>query len=317
MLSVHLRAPAPTAPLVSVVIPAYNHARYIVAALDSVIDEGYSNLEILVLDDGSRDDTFATAVAWAQGNRTIPIQVLHQRNTGLTTTLNRLIQVAAGEFVVYLASDDRLLPGGIQARVNYLQQHPEMTAVFGDSRMINGRGDVVRERCLTPAAARRAESDVVREIVANWAVMGCVILYRRNRVRELGGYDTTLRLEDWDFYLRLAANGEIAYVDRLVADYRWHGENTVANADQAIRLAEELQHVAWRSRRLFGGHLYLELVHETASWAARVAWLRRRPVRWLGWKAASVGMKLLALVVPRRPTDQLGRRDSVSWRSAR
>ncbi|MDP9227315.1 MAG: glycosyltransferase family 2 protein, partial [Actinomycetota bacterium] len=94
-------------PLVSVVIPAYNHARYIASTLDSVVREGYPNLEILVLDDGSTDQTFAAATAWAERNQRIPIQVTQQENAGLTKTLNRLLEAANGDFVAYLASDDR------------------------------------------------------------------------------------------------------------------------------------------------------------------------------------------------------------------
>jgi glycosyltransferase involved in cell wall biosynthesis len=297
-------------PLVSVVMPAYNHAAYICDALDSVLHEGYPNLEVVVIDDGSTDNTLAIATEWAAQHMEVPIRIRSQANAGLTRTLNRLVNEADGEYVTYLASDDRLLPGGIARRVLFLEAHPDLSAVFGDSRMINEVGDLVRPRNLSRDAADRTSRDAAAEIVSHWGVMGCVILYRRDRIMKMGGYDESLSIEDWDFYLRLASRGEIAYLDEVVADYRWHGENTVARPEHGIRIAAELGKVAWRSRKLFRGHLYLELVHESASWAARAAWLRGQRVMWLGWKVASIATKLVAVAVPRRPSDQVGERSA-------
>lgn len=295
-------------PLVSVVIPAFNHEAYVREALDSAANEGYPALEIVVIDDGSTDSTWAKIQEWRQANgASLPVTSLRQSNAGLTRTLNRLLDLARGEFVVMLASDDRLLPGGIAPRVELLESSPELLAVFADCRKIDADGAVLEEHLTgfgDPRARERMTSDPAREIVKRWSVPGPVILYRRHAIQGIGGYSEDLMLEDWDLYLRLASRNAIAYLDQVVADYRWHGDNTVARAEHSIGLADELREVAWRSRKLFGGHLYLELVHESASWAARSAWLRRRWIRWAWWKSASVVAKLVSLVVPRRPSDQ-------------
>lgn len=296
------------APLVSVVMPAFNHEDYVIEALDSAANEGYPTLEIVVIDDGSTDATWHRIEEWRRRNaELLPITAIRQDNVGLTRTLNRLLDVAKGEYVAMLASDDRLLSGGIARRMAILLSRPELIAVFADCRKIDARGVVVEEHVTgfgDPAARKRMLADPAREIVERWSVPGPVIVYRRKDVQAMGAYSEDLRLEDWDLYLRLASRNAIAYLDEVVAEYRWHGENTVARPEQAIRLADELRSVAWRSRDLFGGHLYLELVHESASWAARAAWLRRRWIPWVWWKVASVAMKLVAFVVPRRPSDQ-------------
>lgn len=300
--------------LVSVVVPAYNHERYVEATLDSVRDEGYPNVEIVVIDDGSADGTWDRICAWKERNAgRLSIQAIRQQNAGLTVTLNRLLDRADGEYVTMLASDDRLVPGGLAARVSVLEARPDLIAVFGDARVVDANGRVTSEHAIgfgDSRARARLRRDPAREIVEHWGVPGPVMLYRRDAVRKLGGYSEDLSLEDWDLYLRLASRNAIAYIDETVAEYRWHGENTVARPEHAARLADELRRVAWRSRRLFRGRLRLELIHEGASWAARAAWLRRRWHAWLGWKAASIAAKIAAAALPRRLPDRAGGGDS-------
>lgn len=297
-------------PLVSVVVPAYKHERYVTEALNSVRHDGYPNLEVVVIDDGSPDATWQRIKAWVAANAdTLPIQAMSQENAGLTRTLNRLLELARGKYVTMLTSDDRLRPDGIAHRVAFLESNSGLVAVFGDCRVVNNDGAVVTEHGVgfgDSEAARRLLADPAGEIVSRWSVQGPVILYRRDAILAMGGYSEDLLIEDWDLYLRLASKGQIAFLDTVVADYRWHGANTVALSNAAVNIADEMRRVAWRSRKLFRGHLYLELVHESAAWAARSAWLRRRWVPWVPWKLVSMTVKVAALVVPRRSTDQLG-----------
>ena len=293
---------------VSVIVPAYNHESFVEEALDSVLHEGYPDLEIVIIDDGSTDGTWQRIQAWCnQHAGELPLVAERQENAGLTTTLNRLLGKATGKYAAMLTSDDRFLPGGIAPRVDYLESHTGILAVFADCRVIDVHGHVTLEHGIGfggRRVRRRLLHDPAREIVEHWGVQGPVIVYERESILALGGYSEELRLEDWDLYLRLAARGAIAYLDLMVSDYRWHGGNTVGRSDYAAALAKELRLVAWRSRRMFRGHLYVELVHETASWAARAARLEKRWISWLGWRIASVATKLVALAVPRRPSDQ-------------
>ena len=301
-------------PLVSVIVPAYNHEQFITETLDSARLEGYPNLEIVLIDDGSTDRTWERVQSWeADHGREARIVSRRQENVGLTRTLNRLLVAARGKYVATVASDDRLLPGGIGPRVEYLESHPDISAVFSDCRVIDVNGRVTSEHGIgfgEPKARERLLKDPAREIVEHWGVPGPVLLCDRKLIRAIGGYSEDLMVEDWDLYLRLAARNAIAYVDVPVSEYRWHGANTAARPEHAVRVANELRGVAWRSRRLFRGHLYLELVHETASWAARAAWLERRRPSWIIWKIASLAAKLVAMAIPRRSSDQVLARPS-------
>lgn len=293
------------------IVPSYNHELYVEEALDSVRDEGYPTFEIVVIDDGSNDESASVVERWAAANPSVELRFSRQRNAGTSTTANRLLAQARGEYVVPLASDDRLLPGGIEVRVAYLEANQDLVAIFGDCRVIDGSGAVVRERGVAsgdPGARRRLLADPAFEIVNDWAVPGPVILYRRKAVLEMGGYREGLLAEDWDFYLRLAARKKVAFLDHVVSEYRWHGKNAGARPEVALRIAEDLRTTALRASRIFHGKLRLLLVHEAASWAARSASLRNRKLESAGWRLTAIALKLVAMAFPRFvPTTALRR----------
>ena len=109
-------------PLVSVLVPAFNHQEYIKCCLDSIAESSYLPLEILVIDDGSSDATYARACAWMDDNahRVKRVTVCRQANQGITRTLNALISLARGEYIALLGSDDVLESDGIALRLSLI-----------------------------------------------------------------------------------------------------------------------------------------------------------------------------------------------------
>ena len=242
------------APLVSLLVPAFNHGRYIQTCLDSALKDGYPNLELIVLDDGSIDDTYERAAAWGethQGGLT-SFSLLRQHNRGLTPTLNRLVAKAQGTFVTFLASDDLLLPGGIKARVDYLIAHPELLAVFADCIVVDEKGRTVHSSGLSGLhrANRRALMDprfMRRELLLRWTVPGPVFLARReayNESKGVGRYDEGMIVEDRDYYCRLLVQRALGFLDVSVSAYRVHGANMCRAPDipyyHSVALAERL-----------------------------------------------------------------------------
>jgi glycosyltransferase involved in cell wall biosynthesis len=214
-------------PLVSVIVPCYNHARYLERCLDSLLEDGYPNLELVLIDDGSKDDSFAIAERWvaAHGARLAGgAQIRRQANAGLTPTLNRLTAAARGAFFTMLASDDYLLPGGIQARVRHLLAHPELLAVCADASAIDEDGlhlaDSVLDRRKVSRAAMQCRDTIAIELIIHWRMPGPVLLCRREIVDCVGPYDERFAIEDRNYYLRMLAAGALGYVDRVVSAYR-------------------------------------------------------------------------------------------------
>jgi glycosyltransferase involved in cell wall biosynthesis len=217
-------------PLVSVLIPLYNHESYIVQCLESILADGYPCTEIIIVDDGSVDASLKIVIEWHTANS----YRLHERfeissreNRGLTRTLNDLVRKAEGQFLVILASDDYLLPGGIRARLDYLSANSRKMAVIGDCIVVNQDGMKLHDSGLE-GHHRGRKSFLVHdklidyEIVFHWCVPGPVFMAKRELYPIVGDYDETISVEDRDFYLRLAARNILGFVDYPVAAYRIH-----------------------------------------------------------------------------------------------
>ena len=215
----------------SVLVPAYNHARYIEVCLQSIYDDDYPNLEVIVMDDGSRDDTFEVAQRWRETHpgRFQQFRLEQQENKGLTRTLNRLTSWSTGECIALVASDDYLLRGGITARVNALETHPEWLAVFGDAHIVGEDGALLHTSGTLGFKGRHAKvfansHRMTNELIFRWWVPGPTIMLRQaalNSVSGVGGYDESLSFEDRDMYLRLIARKALGFVDQVVAAYRF------------------------------------------------------------------------------------------------
>ena len=223
-------------PLVSVLIPTYNHASYVRRCLDSLLEDGWPNLEVLVIDDGSSDDSFTVIQEWRSQhqNAFYRFDLERQTNRGLAATLNILIGKANGQYIKILASDDYLMRGGIQAGVVYLQNNSDKLAVFGDCLVVDGNDRTILRsgltQFITPSIRPRVMSYskfIPMEIILRWSVLGPGLLLRSEAYSHpgIGLYNELLLVEDRDMYLRLTAKAALGYVDQCVAAYRWHGDN--------------------------------------------------------------------------------------------
>jgi glycosyltransferase involved in cell wall biosynthesis len=248
-------------PLVSVLVPAFNHQDYIECCLESVAESSYAPLEILVIDDGSSDDTYVRACTWMESNahRVQRVEVRRQRNQGIVRTLNSLTALVHGEYVAVLASDDALEPAGIALRVSALQSHPEWLAVFGDSSVIDSVGNqeaasalVSRHHACIPALLNPRR--IARELILRWSVPGSVMMARRIAFdvgTGVGPYDERLQVEDRDFYLRLLSINALGFVPVCVARYRLHGANSILVRGSIVR--RDVVLAEWRNISAFRG----------------------------------------------------------------
>lgn len=280
----------PTPPLVSILVPAYNHERFVLRCLDSVLEDPYPAKELVVIDDGSIDGTAARIAGWiARHEGALPVTFRQRENRGVAATLNELASLARGEFLRLGASDDFLLPGGTEALVRYLQAHPHKSAAIGDSIVVDRYGNRLHGSgmCALHGADKRlyaTDRGIRRAVIAQWAIGGPVALLRRSAPGQLAGWTEGLRIDDWDFFLRLAARDALGFVDVPVCAYRLHDANLSKTRHVATRIANltESRHVAERRTELFEGPDRLLLKAQAHYIGAKVAYLRRRPLP-LGW----------------------------------
>lgn len=199
-------------PLVSVILPTYNHAHYLPESIGSVLGQSYRPLELIVVDDGSRDDTQAVVQRCGGGS----VRYVSQRNQGLAAARNRGLSVARGDLVAFLDADDRLLPDHLRVSVAALQDHAEVAFVCGDLRTFGEPHDFDHVHACAPTPDHFAS--MLRScFIVN--VGTCV--FRRPPLLAVGGFDETCRAcEDWDLFFRLLRHSPLHCHHTVVLEYR-------------------------------------------------------------------------------------------------
>ncbi|MBQ6328481.1 MAG: glycosyltransferase [Kiritimatiellae bacterium] len=246
------------APLISVLMPAYNHGRYVEAAVRSVLAQDWPRVELLAVDDGSSDDTWERMQSLRAEceSRCERVEMWRQENRGTCATLNRLLAAAHGEFAGVLASDDMYLPGAFSALAGPLVADSSVGLAVGQNQLVDGDG----RRCYWDAE-RNAVYDESKAVfrtlnehmasergvsgdspafgtyaellrtnhVANGALM------RRACLDRIEPCSSRTPLEDWWIMLQLSKVTRMKSVDVPTFAYRWHASNTVR---QSARMEE-------------------------------------------------------------------------------
>jgi glycosyltransferase involved in cell wall biosynthesis len=243
-------------PLVSVIVPVYNHAKYVRESLDSIISTGYRRLEVVVVNDASDDDSDAVIRDWIRRNpNQNVVYVSHDRNMGPAKTFNEAIRAARGELLCFSSGDDLIMPNGILDRVEYLMLNPDKFLVFGDCHVIDEEGKTLFQsgiEGLYHSAGMRKKMLLVDELLPysvffNWAVCGPAHMIRASGFQVVGFYDESLVLDDWEMYLRMATVGKAAFIDSYVGKYRLHPHNLIKIhgsrlVDDQVKIAERYAH---------------------------------------------------------------------------
>lgn len=208
-------------PRVSIITPAYNMARFLPAAIDSALSQDYEDKEIVVLDDGSQDDT--AAVVRAYGDK---VRYHWQPNEGVANSYNRLMRLAQGEYVHVLDADDVLMPGTISANVAMLDKYPSAAMVYGDAVVVDEHGKPYGRRT-APAWIGKTElvpsRKMFKELLKGCHITNSTVMVRRGLFDEIGPYEQeSVPGEDWDMWLRTSVNHDVAHVPRPLAYYRTH-----------------------------------------------------------------------------------------------
>lgn len=220
-------------PLVSVVVPAYNHARYLPEAIDSILGQTYPNIELIVLDDGSTDET--PQILQGYGDRLI--WGSHE-NMGQARTLNKGWAMSKGKILAYLSADDVLFPDAVAKCIKALADNPATVACYPDFKLIDPQSRVVRSVCAP-------EFDYLEMVSKFVCAPGPGAFFRRDAFIRAGNWDPELRHSpDYEFWLRLGRYGDFVHVREQLAAFRLHEDSqsfaktTVHRAEEAVRIIE-------------------------------------------------------------------------------
>jgi glycosyltransferase involved in cell wall biosynthesis len=209
--------------LVTAAIPTFNRARYLPEAIESVLAQTFADREIVVVDDGSTDET--REVVERYGNR---VRYVWQENGGRSAARNRCIEEARGRYVSFLDSDDRWLREKLALHVPLLEARPQVAMVHGHVDAIDADGRPLPE--LTTFYHRLWSAAHARGVTYARYALECrcfssATTFRRDVFDRVGRYDPSLALDDYELYLRVALDAEIAFIDESVTEYRWHKGN--------------------------------------------------------------------------------------------
>jgi alpha-1,3-rhamnosyltransferase len=221
-------------PAVFVVVPSFNHARFVEATLRSIFKQTLEPSELLVIDDGSRDESPAI-IERVLNECPFPCELIVRENRGLCATLNEGFARSRGEYFAYLGSDDLWLPEFLSARVELLKSRPKAVLAYGHAFFIDEENRIVDS---TAEWANYADGDARAMLLETIGPMSPTVLYRRRALEEEHWREES-RLEDYDLYLRLSAEGEFAFVPRVLSAWRRHGSNV--SWDQHLMLDEQLR----------------------------------------------------------------------------
>jgi glycosyltransferase involved in cell wall biosynthesis len=209
---------------VSIVIPCFNHEAYIEESIRSVVAQAYDKIELVVINDGSTDNSFAVISALQDE---YGFTVIDQQNQGLTRAVDAGFQCTTGEFFMSFDADDVMLPGRIERQVAYLNSHPDAGCCGANFQFIDSQGGA-----MSGAPFKKAASYAFKDIFeAEEIWLGApTSLYRRQAVLDAGGYDLDNKIQDYPMELQVAHAGyTLDVIEDVVTSYRRHGNNMSLN----------------------------------------------------------------------------------------
>lgn len=216
--------------LVSVVIPTFNCSHLLPGAIDSALAQTHAPLEVVVVDDGSTDDT--ARVARTYGDR---IRYVHQQNQGTAAARNTGIAHSSGEYIALLDQDDRWLPQKLERQLPYFLPDPSVGLVHTGGRVIDSASGAVTSEYLPPA-----ELDV-HELMA-WCRVGCAtVVLRRAALEAVGGFDPKLPgADDWDLWIRVAARYRVLGCPEVLVEIHEHPGNQGKRVERMYTVASDV-----------------------------------------------------------------------------
>jgi len=226
-------------PLVTFVSPCYNHSKYIIESLDSIRNQTYPNIEHIIIDDCSKDDSVAIIEDWIRKHNYKCTFIKHSSNKGISYTLNESIRMAKGEFWTGLATDDFIVPDRTSKFVKFLQHDPTLLMVVSDCKLINSQSEVIKINgtdslielnLITKELSFENDFGTYPSLLASNHISPN-LMCRRKTFDIVGLYDENLGFEDWDMWLRISVEKRIGAIKEYLCFYRVHNMNSSKGID--------------------------------------------------------------------------------------
>lgn len=216
-------------PLVSIIIPCYNHEMFVKECIKSVINQSYKNIELIIINDGSKDCSMQAIEELVPEckRRFVRFEFRSRPNKGLSYTLNEALDWIEGTYMACIASDDMIIEDKTALQVDYLESHTNIIAVFGGIKLIDNDNNIVAS-----IEAKEGPRSFKSMMLEGTRILAPTQMIRTEAVREVGGYKDNLLIEDVYMWLKLSQVGELQVLNNIFALYRRHESNTSSNLEK-------------------------------------------------------------------------------------
>ena len=221
-------------PLVSIICLCYNHERFVVESLNSVLNQTYKNVELIIADDDSPDQSKQTIQSWLKNHPDIRF-ISNETNLGNTKTFNKALQFAKGDYIIDLAADDILLPDCVEKQINTFlsSELNNLGIVYGNAEIISENsthiGYYYEVNAEQKALKKPASGDIYLAMLSQSSMICSVSsMVKREVLEQLNGYDENLAYEDLDLWIRTSRNYNFEFIDSVLIQKR-ELENSMGN----------------------------------------------------------------------------------------
>jgi glycosyltransferase involved in cell wall biosynthesis len=221
-----------TQPLVTVVCLCYNQGAFVREAIESVLEQTYPSVQLIAVDDASTDSSKAIIQSMVNSYPQIEFIALEE-NVGNCKAFNMALPKAKGEFIIDLAADDMLLPHRITSGMETFLSNPTVGVIFSDAELIHKTGNISRHSERFPHTSIPS-GDVYRYLIERYFICSPTLMFRKDVINQLGGYDENLSYEDFDFLIRASRSYSFQYVPEVLVRKRVIS-NSLSNQQFALR----------------------------------------------------------------------------------
>jgi hypothetical protein len=225
-------------PLVTVICICYNQEDFVIECLNSVINQSYRNIELIIIDDCSTDTSKKTIFSWLEKHPEIPF-ITNETNLGITKSFNKALQLAKGEYIIDLAADDVLLPHCVATQVKAFENsmHKNLGVVYGNAELISENGSFVSYyfpiNDQKKVIQKRITGNIYENVLSDFHSMCSVSAMIKKSVFDyLDGYDESLAYEDLDFWIRASRMFEFDFIDQPIMQKRIVTNSLATNFDK-------------------------------------------------------------------------------------
>lgn len=213
-------------PLVTVICLCYNHAKFVVEALDSVLNQSYPNVELIVADDFSSDHSVQVINDWLINHPEITF-ILNNENIGNTSTFNKCVGFSKGEYLIDLAADDILNIDAVLLQLQGFEKsnYENIALIYGNAELIDENGNFIKDYFPTNSLRKRLKPQPTGDIYigllnGNNNVCSISAMIKKSVFTSLSGYDENLAYEDYDFWIRASRSYNFDYIDEILIKKR-------------------------------------------------------------------------------------------------